>query len=254
MSLPERTVELLERYPDQLTEAEISELRETAATDPKVAELLATIDALEHGRPDAPEWPEEPEGTPQLSEIGQARIERMLESAGDAPSGARAPVGRRWWVAIAAILLVGVSLLLLRPPEPDPTTDPFRGGPGDLDVTLVVLGDAPVPDGARRPVDDAVRFQVVSSGPAWLALVEVQGNRRSVLWPPPGEQWQVTAGIHLLTPTGQAPDYEPGSHGQTRYELIAAPGPLHVGESDATADGAGVASTSTIIWMPTAQP
>jgi len=152
------------------------------------------------------------------------------------------------WLAVAAAVLVGLGLLLLRPSEPDGPGNPFRGGPGDLDVSLAVLGDAPVPDGAARSVGDPVRFQVVTSGDVHLALVEVQGDRRSVLWPKPGGDWHVGAGIHVLTPTGQSPDYRPGEPGLARYELIAAPGALDVSRPEAMHPDAEIAATATVLW------
>jgi len=98
-------------------------------------------------------------------------------------------------------------------------------------------------------VGEPVRFQVVTSGEAWLALVETQDGVVAVVWPQPGEQWHVRSGVHLLQPTGLSADYTPARPGDAVYTLVAAPGPMEPFEpSAALRDGATTASTFTIRW------
>ena len=143
---------------------------------------------------------------------------------------------RRGWarhpgvMAVAAMLLVAVGFAVrdvLQPPTPRFT---FKGdgSEGALRGSLFVQGTTRVTSGQTRGTDDPIRFRAVMTDAASLALLETQDGRTFVLWPPPGEEWSVLPGTHLLRPTSQSADYRPGAAGEARYTLVARTGPFDI--------------------------
>ena len=321
MTVDPRVQELLERYPDDLTDAELAELRDIASRDSEIEDLLDAIhlaDAALLGQP-AP--------TVELSEEARAKLAGRLESAGitawstggatpsgsadggpaswstggatpsgsvvegpkswstggatpsgsadegpkswstggatpsgsadegptswstggATPSGAvkepppgvldldRARRRRRWarhpsTLAVAAMLLLTVGFVVrdaLRPPSPRFT---FKGdgSEGAIRGDLFVQGETRITSGERRATDQPITFRAVMTDPASLALLETQDGHTFVVWPPPGEEWSVLPGTHLLLPTGQSADYRPGAAGEARYTLVGRPGPFDI--------------------------
>lgn len=259
-----RLLELLQRYPADLSADEAEQLRAAGAADPRIADLLAGVDALEEARPPAPVWGPADGTEPRLSDVGRARLDQLFadvlpaaggadrppEPVADVPAPPVRPRGAdvRWLFAAAALIAIGIGLRMVLPSADDPIESQFRGRLGEVDVELVVVGDQPLSSGTERPTGDPVRFQVVTSGEAYLALVETQNGKRALVWPAMGEQWHVRSGVHLLQPEGLSADYSPADPGEATYELIAAPGPLTLTGAGATAEGAITASTFVLRW------
>jgi hypothetical protein len=288
MTLDPRLQDLLERYPDDLDDRELAELRGLAAEDAELEALLDElhrVDAALEGAPDAPT---------ELSQGAWARLAARLDLPGGvdrsdaprettlAPPGATNDAPQAWstggatpsgsaseaptaWstggatpsgsaaepppgvldlgaarrrraarspglLALAAVLLVAVGFGLRDALKPPPPAFTFKGDgtEGAIRGSLFVQGDVRIEDGARRTTDRPVTFRAVMTDAASLALLETQGGRTFVLWPPPGEEWRVPAGTHLLQPRGGSADYRPGAAGEARYTLLARPGPFDI--------------------------
>ncbi len=276
MSLPDRLLELLDRYPDDLTDAELAELRAAAETDPRLdhalSEVLA-IDAALAGSPDVPE---------ALSELGSARLRRALEphaawgSPPAAPLEAKGPVPehvpvdsvvslfarRPVQLALAALVLVAVGGVVLRMGDPvdDPSQGGLKGDPRLAETSLVVTAPegAPVSSGSTRAADQPVRFQVRLTAPsAYLALLEIQGASSAVVWPTPDAVWLGADGFNLLQPPGASPDYRPARPGEATYVVYASPERLAISSRTLTEDDLRAANPKavpgrpfTVIWTP----
>lgn len=249
MAFEARTVDLLQRFPDQLSDEEEAELRALAESDPKVAALVEELSGLEAAM-QRPAPPQDPDlgGELALSELGRRRLERELRGLldrGDLGQQKASPTPTRgppwvWAVVAAAVLLLGLGALLRPAPAPPPDdlgALTLRGDADAVDVDLVVLGDdGPLVSGGARPATSAVRFQAVASGPTWLALLETQGGKTMMVYPVRGAQWESEGGVELLQPPGSAAEYTPATTGQATYHLIAAPGPIQVPAGPTSAD------------------
>ena len=229
-----RIQDLLERYPDQLTEQELAELRAAAERDPEVDELLDAIHQVEGVLSGVPPV--------ELSELGQARLDRLVEEAKNWSTGGSTPESkvvdlgavrrRRSWLtahpaatALAAVMVVAAGFMIrdqLTPPTEfvwrgdDDSSDPDR-----IEGELYVMGETRLEDGDPRAVDRPITFRAVLEEPAALVLVETQAGRSFVLWPEPGEEWQASVGSNLLQPSGLAATYAPAGPGEATYTLLA---------------------------------
>ncbi len=264
MSRDPRIDELLAGYPDDLSDAELAELRAAAEQDPELDELMFSLleaDAELAGASDGPG---------ELSEGGQARIDGILDGVATAWStGGALPTGSvneeptAWstggalptgsteegpeaqvhsladarrrlrsnpaFLALAAGLLLAVGFMVrdvLSPPTPGFT---FKGDgtEGSIRGTLFVMGETRIEDGARRPADQAITFTAQMTDPASLVLLETQGGRTFVIHPAPGAQWRGVPGPNRLVVGGQT-DYRPAVEGRARYTLIASPKPFDI--------------------------
>ena len=239
--LDPRHLELLEGYPDQLSEAELAEVRAAAEADGDVAELVAGVDELMDLR--VP-FDEDDPGEVELSEMGRKKLARALaarettEAEPAAPAEALPPPSRPapqlvdppanspplWRWAAAAALLLGLGFLV-RPGGPEPDLVP-RGDLADLDVSLSIHGPGRLAAGDAQPLDRPVSFSVVASDAVHLALLETQAGRTALIWPTDGAQWLAPAGASTLQPAGKAAEYTAAAPGPAVYHLIAAPGPM----------------------------
>ncbi len=287
-----RIQELLERYPDQLSDEELAELRAAAEEDPEVDDLMDAIHRVEGLLSGVDEV--------ELSETGQARLDRLADEAkawstggstpesrvdevddakawstgGSTPESKVVDLGarRRWltWVrdnpapmALAALMLVAAGFMIrdqLQPPDDftwrgdDDVSDPDR-----IDGELYVMGETRLADGDARPVNRPITFRAVMQEPAALVLVETQAGRSFVIWPEPGQQWQVLAGSNVLQPAGLAATYMPAGPGEATYTLLAsrpeAPIPVPPERQTPSAaslvdgmEGTSVLGRTTIVW------
>ena len=255
-----RIEELLARYPDQLTDDELDELRAAAEADPEVDELMDAIHQVEAGLADLP--------APELSQLGERRLDRLVEEAKSWSTGGSTPEAkvdadeatveseeakgwstggstpeakvvdlgarRRWlqWVkanpapmALAAMMLLAAGFMLrdqLQPPDEFTWRgDDDTSDPDRIEGELWVMGEARIEDGEARPVNRPITFRAVMSEPASLVLVETQSGRSFVIWPEPGQSWQAAAGSNLLQPGGVAATYLPATSGEATYTLLA---------------------------------
>lgn len=257
MAVDPRIQALLERWPDDLSDEEIAELRAAAEADPEVDEVLAAMVeavALMVGASESP----------TLSEPGRARLDHLLDEVRNWSTGGATPSGRAdvdeakgWstggatpsgkvvdlgqarrrrelgaatWLAIAAAVAIASGLLFGRFGPDTPTgPDDDRFGYKDDDTTdrpridgqLWVMGEERVQGGEARPVAAAVTFRAVLERDASLVLLETQGDATWVVYPLPGESWTVPAGTHLLQPPGASAEFTPSKPGPATYTLVA---------------------------------
>jgi hypothetical protein len=256
-----RILELLERYPDQLTDAELAELRAAGEQDPEVEELMDALHDVDGLLCDVPPV--------ELSEAGEARLDRLVQESkgwstgGSTPAsqatdaaqatGAEAQESKGWstggstpaskvvdlgaarrrhWLlahptatALAALMLLAAGFMIrdqLTPPQ----EFTFRGDddvsdPDRIDGELHIMGETRLLDGATRAVDRPITFRALMQQPAALVLVETQAGRSFVLWPEPGLSWQVSSGVNLVQPSGLASTYAPAGPGEATYTLLA---------------------------------
>lgn len=263
MALDPRLQELLERYPDQLSDEELAELRAAAEADPEIDALLDAVHRVEGALTGVP--------PAELSDIGRARLGKLVDGAKSWSTGGSTPVAQgepeqssqeapstdesKGWstggstpegkvvdlgarrralawaranpapMALAALMLLAAGFMLrdqLTPPDDftwrgdDDSDDPDR-----IDGELYVMGETRMSDGDPRRIDRPVTFRAVMEEPGALVLVETQAGRSFVLWPEPGQHWQVTAGSNLLQPAGLAATYVPAGPGEATYTLLA---------------------------------
>ncbi|MCO4772346.1 MAG: hypothetical protein KDA24_20100 [Deltaproteobacteria bacterium] len=244
MSLSPDLLDLLARYPDELTDAELETLRNAAKADPRLDEAMHEvlhIDAALDGVPDI---------TPTLSELGERRLRKALSAEAPkawgsppaAPLEAKADnvvslFGRRpVQLAIAAIVLVAVGLFAttLQDPANDPYNGGIKGGDFTLEGQLIIQAkggsplvrdeDAP----PAHPSDQPVRITARLENRASIALLEIQGDVSAVVWPLPGATWSGVVGLNVLQPPGSSPDYRPARPGAATYILLAREEPLAI--------------------------
>jgi hypothetical protein len=291
-------LELLERYPEALTDAELAELRAAAEADAELDALLDAIHDVDAAlRPGAVAALSELSGEARqrLAERLKATAEEQKRTGGVEPPHVEAPkgwstggaiptgsaeeeaaraafaeganrvaelaglrrqrvsFGRPMWGAVAAALLLMAGFMLKDQFQPPP----HRAGSGGLDAVppeftfrgdgteaklsgqLFVMGveagaapGGPAPaetqldSGAARARTAPVTFRAVVPAAADAALLETQGGRSFVLYPPPGGRWTLQPGSNLLQPSGQAATYTPGAAGEARYSLLLSRRPL----------------------------
>lgn len=269
MALDGRSIDLLQRFPDELSAEEEAELRRLAEQSPVLAALVEEIAGLDAAL-DRPPTPAEEDlsGGFTLSELGRRRLDRELrdiaEGGGLGQGRAEAIPPRRrslrvWGVVAAAGLLLGLGLLLRTAPDVPPTdlgALQARGEGDTVKAELVVLGPSgPLGRGAAQDPSTPVQLQVVASGAAHLAMLESQGGRTMMLYPVPGMQWSTEGGVTTLQPPGQSADYRPAGPGRAEYHLLIATGPFRVPEGPVALDeiaalarGAQVADSFTVDW------
>ena len=269
-----RILELLERYPDQLTDAELAELRAAGEQDPEVEELMDALHDVDGLLCDVPPV--------ELSEAGEARLDRLVQESKGWSTGGSTPASkvvdlgaarRRHWLlahptatALAALMLLAAGFMIrdqLTPPQEftfrgdDDVSDPDR-----IDGELHIMGETRLLDGATRAVDRPITFRALMQQPAALVLVETQAGRSFVLWPEPGLSWQVSSGVNLVQPSGLASTYAPAGPGEATYTLLASrpEAPIPVPPSRQTAspaalvegqEGTSVLGRITIRWEAT---
>lgn len=256
MSLVPRLFDLIERYPDELTDAELAELRSAAERDPRLHEVMDAVLEIDSAIAGLPET------IPQISESGQRRLDLAVRTATAWGSSPAAPLeahveeeATRAWgsspaapleakadnvvslfsrrpvqLALAALLVIAAGLLANALLQPAPPDDPYGGGikgdgrdsasPLDRSLILQPFGGARLDDGAERSADQPIRLTARLKNPASLALIEVQGDVSAVVWPPPDSVWLGGVGPNLLQPLGASPDYRPSQAGAASYVLV----------------------------------
>lgn len=257
--MSERLTDLLERYPHELDDAELAELRAAAEQDPELEAMLEALLLLDDAFEDT-----DLEDT-SLSELGQRRLDSKLRTIKawtlgpaapteanveqDAPKawtlGPAAPTEanadnvvdftarrrmRMLGYAIAAAVLIALGFAA-RGLFGDPRGgghNPYGGGiKGDDDSApgiegqIQVMGATRVYDMDAVPMTQPVRFTMRLENPAAIALVEIQNGQSHVLWPMPGRQWLAVIGNNALLPPGSDGTYTPAAAGEARYVLIA---------------------------------
>jgi len=226
MAIDPTVLELLERYPGDLDDAERSSLASAAIADPDVAAIVGELDALEADRPDE-EWPPEEVGV-QLGDEARARMDGILA---ERAAAVRAPAANarpraRWLTAVAAALALGLAWWTF---TPDPPGVRYRGDWAGT-AELIVLDGGSLADDAEQPIDRPIRFQVLTNTEVFLVLVEARGGTETVVWPRGGERWHVSSGLHALQPGGASADYTPEGAGEARYVLYGSADALDVGD------------------------
>jgi hypothetical protein len=278
VTLSPRLLDLLARYPAELSDPELAELRAAAEADPRLEDALhelLELDAALDGLADGPL---------ALSELGQRRLDRALRSTRAWGSGPAAPLEasagdhvvslfarRPVQLALAAALLAALGFAAARLFTPPAPNDPYHGGikgddddsaaPRDRSLILQAPGEPRLEDGARRPIDSPLRITARLMRPMSLVLLEVQGDVSAVVWPLPGAAWFGAAGPNLLQPADASPDYRPAAPGLATYVLVARPTPLalpdrRVREADLLAanPGAVVLDRRSVLWTPPESP
>jgi len=253
MPIDARIEELLVRYPDQLSDSELAELREAGEREAEVEHLMDRIHEVQgllgHHVADSPSV------APALSPGGQRALDRILEDVDDSVVTDRSRLvslaSRRrrlspTWTALAAMVLLGLSALAVVQLDESGTLDGVEGltGPGGqlgLDPDLQMRGDLPdlmgnlefeaspsLVQGMGRRIDQSVVFVVMVSLPAHLVLLETQGGQTHVLHPEPGQSWRLDAGTHRLEPRPGASAYRPATAGMASYALVGSTTPLEL--------------------------
>ncbi len=257
MVIDPRIEELLSRYPDQLDDTELEELRSAAALDPSVDALMETIHGVEATLLDGPGDSGTVRGPRAWSTRGTTPGAQQAQEAASAlglPDGlgvganagpvawstrgatptARVETARRrvhpgflGALAAAFVLFIGVQihgpLVKPYPPVYDPGGEfGLRGPDVEPSGVLWVMGEQRIISGTQRPADQPVTFTAVVAQETWLVLAEVQGGKAAIVFPPPGETWQVPVGSHLLQPGGAAASYQPAAPGPATYVLLGA--------------------------------
>ena len=269
MSRNDRIAALLDGYPDQLSDAELAELRSLAADDPEIeacldsiheAEFLASMDE-EDVLPLALDGQLSDRATERLAKaVTQAKELREQEST-NVPSRV-VSLGRRgenskWvsWIGLAAgLALAGGTVVLSRYPAPDgPTELPSLEIANEMTMKgatvtevsggLMIRGTeaASWTRGSARSLDQRVRFYAVVPQAAYLALVEVQNANTVVLYPTGGAEWRVDAGTHQLQPDGASAEYSAGAPGLATYVLVGSASRISV------PSGGVIASLDTLL-------
>lgn len=261
MSPSERIEELLSGYPDQLSDAELAELRLAAEQDSELDAMLDAIHEVEFLLAADEASVAEVTGPQHLSDAGEQRLATAMSNARFLAVGAATdsmaaaeggdefvPVsGRRssqWvgWTALAAGLLLAVGTVLLsrfeiphaplEPLSPEPGAADFsmKGEPGVVSGDLMIRGTgaASWTAGESRSLEQAVRFYAVVPQPTFLAILEIQAANTVVLYPGPEQHWQVAAGTHLLQPPGGSSEYQPARAGPATYVLLGSAAGLAV--------------------------
>ncbi len=258
MALDPRITDLLARYPHDLSDEELTELRAAADADP---EIEVAIDGLMEIEEELAGVPEEP----RLSELGRKRLESKLEEAkawstgGATPSGKAAADAPQAWStggatpsgkvvdfgearrrrgllggsrpaqALAAGLLIATGFMVADQFTPDPPGYTFKGDDDDssdpdrIEGSLWIYGESKLETGAVRAADQPVSFRGVPDKPCALVLLETQGGTTYVLYPEPGQVWRANSGSNLLEPDGSSSAYTPGAAGEATYTLLASP-------------------------------
>ncbi len=285
MSLPSRVLDLLERYPDELTDAELAELRSEAEKDTRLHEAMDAvleIDSAIAGLPAAAIRPS-PEAQRRLALLLKSASplnERETRGWGSSPaapleakvSSIRSTLSDRslrWALAALLVLAAGflAHALLRSPPPADLYGGGIKGGsehratPLDRALILQPVGGERLRDGSEQPVDRPVRITARLTSSASLALIEVRGDLSAVVWPPHGSVWLGAVGTNLLQPPGASPEYHPAQSGTTSYVLIGRVSPLtissqHLTEAEVLASnpGASVLDRITIRWTHVTPP
>jgi hypothetical protein len=223
-----RLDELLERYPDQLDDDELAELRAAAEADPDVDAAMDAIhraEALLTGSEPAP-----------LSEQGEQRLDALVDEAKGWSTGGATPTAkvsdlaearrRRHWLiarpaatALAALLLVAAGFMVrdqFRPESPEWTT---RGDEDRVDGELVLMGQRRLVERELRSTQAPITFRAVMEGSASLVLLESQAGQTFVLFPEPGDAWVVDVGTTMVTGV-DSPLYRPARPGPAVYTLL----------------------------------
>lgn len=239
MALDPRISELVARYPHDLNDAELAELRAAAEADPEVESAIDGLLELEAELAGVEE-------APRLSELGRKRLESKLDEVQAWSTGGATPSGRvvdfgearrrrgllggnRAAQALAAGLLVAAGFMVGDQFTPDPPGYTFKGDDDDsadpdrIEGSLWIHGESKLESGAVRAVDQPVSFRGVPDTPCALVLLETQGGATFVLYPEPGQVWNATAGSNLLAPEGASSAYTPGAAGEATYTLLASP-------------------------------
>ena len=260
MASDPRIEELLERYPSELDDSELAELRAAAATDPDVdaamhallltdavlddADLSATLSPAGQRREDAtlravrawtlgPAAPTEAKDTsdaPKAWTLGPAApTEANADNVVDF-SAARRRRMRTLSLAIAAAILVALGFAArgwFGPSQEGGGYDPYGGGTkGDDDSApaiegqIQIMGATRIHDGDAVPATTPVRFTMRLEDPASIALIEIQGGTTAVLWPRPDHQWLAIVGNNALAPRGTDGTYTPAAAGEANYVLV----------------------------------
>jgi len=247
VTLDPRIRDLLERYPLDLADAELAELRAAAEADPR-------IDAIMDGMLEADDLLDA--APAELSEAGRDRLDSLVSEALDAKGwsadlatpaakadpgsnvvdlASRRRVAPLALLAIAAALVVAAVLVLQAGPG-DPEFQP-RGVIEELEGTLWIMGEARIEDGAERSVSDAVTFRgVLEGGSASLVLLETQGGATHVIWPAAGAVWGGDEGPNPVGAGGVAAPYRPAKAGRAEYDLVAATPAPSVGSGPVARD------------------
>ena len=215
-------------------------------------------------------------GSTPAGQVEGEEVVKGWSTGGSTPASRVADLGavrrRRNWLlahpaatALAALMLLAAGFMVRDQLTP-PSEFTFRGDddvadPDRIVGELHVMGETRLQDGAARAVDRPITFRAMMQEPAALVLVETQAGRSFVLWPEPGQAWQVTSGTHLLQPAGLASTYVPAGPGEATYTLLAsrpeAPIPVPPERQTPSAaalvegqEGISLLGTITIRWEP----
>jgi hypothetical protein len=254
MNIDPRLRDLLAKYPLDLTDEELAELRAGAEEDPRVDQIMDGILEVDDQLDDTPV---------PLSDAGRSRLDALVGAAHEArgwsadlatPAAQTEDEAKGWsadlatpaaeaetasptpsnvvdlasrrrsrqvtFLAIAAALVIGGVLALQTGPS-DPEYQP-RGELEDIEAALWVMGDARIHDGDARSVASPVTFRaVLEGGSVSLVLLETQGVETHVIWPAVGAVWTGIEGSNTVGNGGAAP-YRPGAPGRAEYHLVAA--------------------------------
>ena len=267
MASDSRIDDLLGRYPDDLTDAELAELRAASAADPALDDALDAL-LLTEAILEDPDLDLSPELSPPRQRTLDTRLRAVRAwtlgpaapteaSTNDAPKawtlGPAAPTeahvnnvvdfsarrrARMVTLAIAAAILVALGFAargwFSSPPKSG--YDPYGGGTkGDDDESapaiqgqILIQGAVRVQDGDFQRLTDPVNFTMRLENGASIALVEVRNDTTIVVWPPPGIQWFATVGHNPLMPPGSDGSYRAAAVGEARYVLVASTSELAV--------------------------
>lgn len=253
MPIDGRIEELLARYPDQLDDAELAELRAAGERDPEVEQLMDRLHEVEGLL--GPGSDALISASAALSPGGERALQRTLDDVDASVVTDRSrvvqlqPRSGRWragWTALAAMLLLGISVVLVIELEDSGRLDEggllpgsaeglgaasdlqLRGDVPDLTGNLEFESSAAVVQGMGRPLDQSVVFVVLVSLPAHLALLETLGGETHVLHPSAGGTWRLEAGTHRVEPRPGASAYRPAMAGDASYALVGSPSPIQV--------------------------
>jgi hypothetical protein len=256
LSHNDRAGDLIAGYPDQLSDAELAELRSLAADDPEIeacldsiheAEFLASMDeedvlplALEGQLSDRAEE----RLADAVTQANELKAQENADASSDVVPLRHRKESSKWqsWIALAAgLVLAGGTVVLSRYPAPDgpdelpslETTDgmTMKGAmAAEVSGGLMIRGTeaASWTRGSARPLNQRVRFYAVVPQAAYLALVEVQNANNVVLYPTDSGDWWVDAGTHELQPDGASAEYSAAVPGRATYVLVGSATKLSV--------------------------
>lgn len=264
MAIDPRYEDLLERYPAELTDAELADLRDAAELDPEVAAAMDALLLVDAAFDDT-------DLDADLSPAGQRKLDANLRAVRAwtlgpaAPTEARAEDAPKAWtlgpaaptearadnvvdfasarrrvrlvgLAVAAAVLVALGFAARGwfAPRGSNGYDPYGGGTkGDDDSAgpaiegqIQIQGAVRINDGDAAPADRPVRFTIRLEDAASIALVEIQGDVTAVVWPAPGHQWVGIVGNNPLAPPGSDGTYTPAGPGEATYVLVGKMGEL----------------------------